>query len=121
VVLAIGSARQRTLARLGLELSGEFEVVGTAVDERDVEFIVGSLRPDVVLIDLPSPAGGHNGLPVVAVARRAWAGTVPVLYEALVARHHADTGATTPRPIELARLLCQALNDHAPALVCASG
>lgn len=112
VVLVIDAARTRALTRVGLELSGRFDVVGVAVDERDVEFIVSTLRPDVVLVDLAGRA--DHGLEVVARIRRAAPEATPVLLHALVAQHLAETGAP-PRPIEVADRLAGLV--AAPALV----
>lgn len=99
VVLVIDGARKRALARLGLELSGRFDVVGVAVDERDVEFIVSTLHPDVVLIDLADRA--DHGLELVPDIRRAAPDATPVLLHALVAQHLAEF-AVLPRPIQIA-------------------
>jgi chemotaxis response regulator CheB len=120
VVLAMGSAKQRALVRLGLELSGEFEVVGAATDERDVEFVVATLRPDVVLVDFPDLPEG--GLGVVPSVRRASETTTPVLYRSLVARHEAHltlAGHETvrpPTPIQVARLLGAVVRQPALSL-----
>jgi chemotaxis response regulator CheB len=120
VVLAMDSAKQRALARLGLELSGAFEVVGAATDERDVEFIVATLRPDIVLVDFPDlPDGGLEAVPAV---HRAGGDAVAVLYRSLVARHEAHltlAGHETPRPptpIEVARLLGAVVRHPAMSL-----
>jgi chemotaxis response regulator CheB len=108
VVLAMGSAKQRALVRLGLELSGEFEVVGAATDERDVEFVVATLQPDIVLVDFPDRP--DSGLGVVPSIRRASAAATAVLYRSLVARHEAHLtlagdNVRPPTPIQVARLL----------------
>jgi DNA-binding NarL/FixJ family response regulator len=108
----MGSAKKRALTRLGLELSGEFDVVGVATETRDVEATVASGRPDVVLIDFTDTDVGD--LAAVPLVRRACPSAKPVLYEALTARHIA-AGSThrSPRPIELARLLERVLSDAA--------
>lgn len=109
MVLAMESAKQRTLSRIGLDMSGIYEVVGVAVDERDVAFIVGSLHPDIVLIDFPD----GRGLPVVSTVKESWPHAVPVMYHALVARHHAETGGSgEPRPVEIARLVHSTVGDR---------
>jgi chemotaxis response regulator CheB len=122
VVLAMDSATQRALVRLGLELSGEFEVVGTATDERDVEFIVSSLDPDIVLVHFPDLPG--HGLEVVPTVRRASDRAAAVLYASLIARHEAHltlAGHETPpppTPIQVARLLSSVVRHPAMTLAC---
>jgi len=116
VVLAVESAKLRALARLGLDTSGDFDVVGVAVDERDLRFVVETLRPDVTIVDFPSAEA--RGLHLVVTATEAFPGTVVVLFEALAAQHHAATGTdAVPRPVEIARLLRSALDERAPAPV----
>lgn len=109
VVLAIASDDKRTLSRLGLEVSGGFDVVGVATDLHDVESVVASARPDVVLIDFSDTTSGDlSALPLV---RRALPTAIPVLYQALAARRAATGGSTgrDPSPAELARLLSSLL------------
>lgn len=122
VVLAMDSAKQRALVRLGLELSGEFEVVGAATDQRDLEFIVATLAPDIVLVDFGDLPG--RGLELIPSVRRASATAIAVLYESLVARHEAHltlAGHETPwppRPIEVAHLLESVVRHPAMTLAC---
>ena len=122
VVLAMDSAKQRALVRLGLELSGEFEVVGAATDERDVEFIVATLDPDIVLVDFPDLP--DHGLEVVPSVRRASVRATAVLFGSLVARHEAHLSLagheTTrpPTPIQVARLLGSVVRHPAMTLAC---
>ena len=113
VVLAIESAPQRALARLGLDMSGDFEVVGVAVDEGDLPFVLATLRPDVAVVDLPS-APTRSGGEIIATGD---ASTHVVLFDELLARHRARTATSArPRPVELAPLLRAALGGrHAPA------
>jgi hypothetical protein len=108
----MASAKKRALTRLGLELSGEYDVVGVAAEIGDVETAVAAGRPDVVLIDFADVEAGD--LAAVLLARRAWPTAVPVLYEAVAARHLAAGEGTSraPRPIEVARLLDDVLCDE---------
>jgi hypothetical protein len=107
----MAAAKKRALTRLGLELSGEFDVVGVATEIRDVETAVAAGRPDVVLIDFADVEAGD--LAAVPLVRRACPTAVPVLYEAVAARHLAAGKGTgrAPRPIEVARLLDGVLCD----------
>lgn len=55
VVIACDDSRRRALMRLGLEMHGAFDVVGVAVEPRDVGSIVGRHRADVVVFSFARP------------------------------------------------------------------
>lgn len=69
VVLADDLADVRLLARMTLEDSGYFTVVGEAADGREAIELAGSLKPDVLLLDLSMPRmDGVEALPRICDA-----------------------------------------------------
>lgn len=69
MVIADDLADVRLLARMTLEDSGYFTVVGEAADGREAIEIAGSLRPDVLLLDLSMPRlDGVEALPLICDA-----------------------------------------------------
>lgn len=110
VVLAVDAGRQRALLRIGLEMTGRFDVVGVVVDESDVEAIVRSLRPDIVVIDFEGADDrGRHLLPVVTDAAPS---ARPVLLADL-----APTEGEHPRPAQVARQLAELLDASHPLRV----
>ena len=55
VLLVDDTPEIRRLLRVNLELDGRFEVVGEAGDGAEAISLTGSLRPDVVVLDLAMP------------------------------------------------------------------
>jgi DNA-binding NarL/FixJ family response regulator len=77
----------RTLIRIGLQRSGEFDVVAEAADGREAIELADRHRPDVVLLDLMMPdVDGREALPQI-ISRSP--SSMVVVLSALQARQEA--------------------------------
>jgi len=66
VLIADDAATLRLVLRRTLEASRAFEVVGEAVDGEQAVDMAGTLRPDIVLLDLSMPVlGGLDAIPQI--------------------------------------------------------
>lgn len=113
VVLVVDSAKERALIRLGLEVSGNFEVVGVAVAASDAPTIIDARQPDAVLIDLTDHPDRGAGL--VETFRTLRPVSEVVTVESLVHRHRATSGDALAhlRPAQLAALLETVIGESA--------
>ena len=81
----------RRQLRSGLELAGDFVVVGEAAGGDEAVRLVRSLRPECVVVDL---GGGTGGLPLVSRLRDASPRTRVVVYSADLGLLVATTAVT---------------------------
>ena len=81
----------RRQLRTGLELAGDFVVVGEAAGADEAVRLVRSLRPECVVVDL---GGGTGGLPLVSRLRDASPRTRVVVYSADLGLLVATTAVT---------------------------
>ena len=75
VLIADDQAMVRAGFRMILEMQGDIEVVGEAVDGAETIYAVKKLKPDIVLMDIQMP--GMDGLEATAVLLRCMKESLP--------------------------------------------